>query len=267
MKKSNYKIPEKIYIGLILLLFYIPIFVTVVFSFNSSKSLSNLSGFSFKWYKELFLNPVLVQAMAVTFIIALVSSIISTFIGTLGAISLKRYKLKMQKAVLMLNNIPIVSPEIITAISLFLLFGAFMIPFGYTTLIMAHVAFSTPYVIVAVWPKVKELDENLINAAYDLGANHFQALYKVVLPQIKGGIISGFMIAFAMSFDDFVISYFAVGSSGISNISIYLYTLKRGLNPSINALSTIIVLIVFIKVTYDYFKKSTKDKVRKVVRK
>lgn len=264
MKKLN-KVFDFSIVSIVLILIYIPIFITLFFSFNSSKSLTVFSGFSLRWYKELFTHEILLNSIFVTIMVAIISSIISTIIGTLGAISLRRFKKKYQRGLLAVNNIPIVSPEIIAAISLFLLFGAFTIPFGYTTLILAHIAFSTPYVIVSVWPKVKMLDDSIIDAAYDLGANKFQTLYKVILPELKFSIISGFAIAFTMSFDDFVISYFAVGSSGISNISIYLYTLKRGLNPAVNALSTIIVILIFAKVGYDYVKAYKKD--RRLVRK
>jgi spermidine/putrescine transport system permease protein len=192
-------------------------------------------------------------------LVAIISTIISTIIGTLAAIALTKHKKHLRELMLSTNNIPIVNPEIVTAIAFFVLFGTFAIDRGLVTMIIAHIAFSTPYVVITVYPKVKSLDPNLADAAYDLGATPFQALYKVILPQIKIAVIAGAAIAFTMSFDDFVISYFAVSGSAIKNISIYLYTLKRGVEPTINALSTIIILIIGIKITRDYLKSGKKS--------
>lgn len=244
----------KIFIGFILAFIYIPIISMVVFSFNSSRSLTRWTGFSFTWYQELFTDRVIIQAVIVTIVIAVLSTVISTIIGTLASIALSKQRRVFREAALQLNNIPVLNPEIITAVSLFLLFGAFAIERGYATMLLAHIAFSVPYVIIAVYPKVRSLDPDLTDAAYDLGATPFQAIFKVILPQIKLAVFAGAAIAFTMSFDDFAISYFAVSDTSIQNISIYLYTLRRGVEPTINALSTIIIMIIMTKVIFDVLK-------------
>jgi len=252
MKTSKF---SKIFVITIITLTYLPIISMMVFSFNASKSLTRWTGFSFKWYNELFTDPQIIKAVIVTVVIAIFSTIISTIIGTIASIALTKQRKVLREAALSLNNIPILNPEIITAVALFLLFGAFAIERGYTTMLLAHIAFSTPYVVIAVYPKVRSLDPNLTDAAYDLGATPVETIRKVILPQIKVAIFAGASIAFTMSFDDFAISYFAVSDTSIQNISIYLYTLRRGFEPTINALSTIIILIIMAVVFYDLFKK------------
>lgn len=265
-KKFNYNNLIK---NIILLIFFIilfsPIVSLVFFSFNKGASLTRFQGFSLRWYKEMFQNQQMMDALVVTLIIAVISTFISVIIGTLGAISLDRFRNRTKNSILVANNIPIVNPEIITAIAMFVLYGTFKIPFGYLTLILAHIAFSTPYVIITVYPKIASLDPNIADAALDLGATPFQTLYKVILPQIRVSVAAAAAIAFTMSFDDFVISYFSAGSSGVQNISIYLYTLKRGVNPQINALSTFIVIIVLMKIFYDYFIGFRRKNYRKEV--
>lgn len=231
---------------------YAPIVSLVIFSFNSSKSLTNWTGFSLEWYAKLFEDEAILNAVVMTLIVAIIATIIATIIGTLAAISLSKSRKIVKDTVLNLNNIPIVNPEIVTAVALLLLFVSIGMPTGYLTMTLAHIAFCTPYVIITVYPKVRNLDPNLAEAAMDLGATPFQALIKVVLPQIKVAVIAGASIAFTMSFDDFVISYFTAGSA--TNISIYLYTLRRGVEPTINALSTIIVTVIVAKVIYDAIK-------------
>lgn len=248
------KLSSKIFVVIIIAFIYIPIISMIAFSFNASRSLTRWTGFSFMWYKELFTDQVILKAVIVTIVIAVISTIISTIIGTLASIALSKQRKVIREAALQLNNIPVLNPEIITAVSLFLLFGAFAIERGYLTMLLAHIAFSIPYVVIAVYPKVRSLDPNLTDAAYDLGATPFQALYKVILPQIKVAVVAGAAIAFTMSFDDFAISYFAVSDTSIQNISIYLYTLRRGVEPTINALSTIIITIIMVKVIYDVIK-------------
>ena len=255
-----------VFIVLILAIIYFPVFSMIFFSFNANKSFTRFGGFSFKWYIELFSHKQMMNAVLVTIVVAVVSTIISTIIGTLAAISLSRQRKVIRNLTLNATNIPILNPEIITAISLFVLFGMFYIPSGYATMILAHVAFSTPYVIITVYPKVISLDPNLADAASDLGATPFQTLMKVIFPQLKVAIVAGAAIAFTMSFDDFVISYFVTIGSGVSNISTYLYTLKRGLDPKVNALSALIFLVIGLKVTYDYFisgpRKMKKERLR-----
>jgi spermidine/putrescine transport system permease protein len=250
---------SKGFIVMVLILTYLPIMSLVIFSFNESKSLTRWSGFSLEWYVKLFESREIMSAVFITFLVALISTTISTVIGTFAAISLSKTRKALREIALSANNVPIVNPEIVTAIAFFVLFGAFQIERGLFTMILAHVAFSTPYVLITVYPKVKSLDPNLAHAASDLGATPTQALFKVIIPQIKIGILAGAAIAFTMSFDDFVISYFSVSGSAIKNISIYLYTLKRGVEPTINALSTLIILVIGIKIVHDYVKSGQKQ--------
>jgi spermidine/putrescine transport system permease protein len=247
-----------IFIVIVLIFIYAPIFSLVFFSFNSTRSLVNFTGFSFKWYVDLFSDTELMEVIITTIVIAVISTVISTIIGTLAAISLSKYKKVVRNLLLTANDIPIMNPEIITAVACFLLFGAMHIERGYFTLLLAHIGFSIPYVVITVYPKVRSLDPNLTDAAADLGANSTQTLLKVIIPQIKLAVMAGAAIAFTMSFDDFIISYFSVIGTPIQNISIYLYNFKRGVKPTINALSTIIILVIGIKITYDYIRDSRK---------
>ncbi len=250
MKKHN-NLLSGIFIFLVLLFVYAPIFSLVLFSFNANRSLTTWGGFSFEWYGELFRSREIMNAVVWTFIIAILATIVSVIVGTFAAIGLSKNKKLFRNVVINLNNIPIVNPEIVTAIGLLLLFQSLKLQGGYGTMLLAHIAFCTPYVIITVYPKVKSLDPSLIEAAQDLGATPMRAIYYAVFPQIKVAIFAAAAIAFTMSFDDFVISYFTAGSTG-TNISIYLYTLKRGIPPTINALSTIMILVVTIVVTLNF---------------
>ncbi len=232
-------------IGLTLLFFYLPIIILMIFSFNDSRSLTSWSGFSLQWYKQLFESREAVSAVTTTITIAVISTLISTFVGTITAIGLSKSRKIVKELVLSLNNFPIMNPEIVTAIGLMLLFSAFAIQRGFTTMLLAHISFSIPYVILTILPKLRSLDPNLAEAAMDLGATPWQALTKVIVPQIAPGILAGALIAFTMSFDDFVISYFVTGG-GVKNISILVYTMSKRINPTINALSTILVVIITI---------------------
>jgi spermidine/putrescine transport system permease protein len=265
MKKKPFDVVPILFLILVLLFIYLPIFSIAVFSFNEANSLTRWSGFTFDRYIELFRDRELFNysnpsegVVFMTLYIAIVSTAASTVIGTFAAITLTQSKKIVRDLTLTVNNIPIVSPEIITAVSLLVLFGAMRIAPSYNTMLLAHIAFSTPYVLITVYPKVKSLDPNIADAAYDLGASPFQALIKVILPQIKVAIIAGAAIAFTMSFDDFIISYFVAGASGDKNISIYLYTNRLSPKPIINALSTIILLVIGLKITHDYFKSGKK---------
>ncbi|MCD8519657.1 MAG: ABC transporter permease [Erysipelotrichaceae bacterium] len=232
-------------IGGVLLFFYLPILILMIFSFNDSRSLTSWAGFSLRWYQDLFSSRDVASAVTTTIIVALVSTVISTFVGTLTAIGLSKSKKIVKDVVNSVNNLPILNPEIVTAIGMMLLFSAMNIPRGYITLLLAHISFSIPYVILTILPKLRSLDPNLAEAAMDLGATPWQALTKVIVPQITPGILAGALIAFTMSFDDFVISYFVTGA-GVKNISILVYTMSRRINPSINALSTLMVLVITI---------------------
>ncbi len=265
MKNRRINPSQIIFLILVFLFIYAPIISIAVFSFNEANSLTRWEGFTFDRYIELFTDRELFNysnprqsVVFMTLWIALVSTLVSTVLGTLAAIALTQSKKVIRDLTMTVNNIPIVSPEIITAVSLLVLFGALSIAPSYNTMLLAHIAFSTPYVLITVYPKVKSLDPNIADAAYDLGASPFKALFLVILPQIKVAIIAGAAIAFTMSFDDFIISYFVAGSSGDKNISIYLYTNRLSPKPIINALSTIILMAIGGKITYDYFKTNRK---------
>ena len=235
----------KVGMALLLVFFYAPILFMIVFSFNSSKSLTHFTGFSLRWYEAMLKNHGMMESLYVTIVIALLATVISTIIGTITAIGLSKSKKVLRAFVSQVNDFPIMNPEIVTAIGLMLLFITFQIEKGFVTLLLAHIAFCIPYVILSIMPKIKSLDPNLADAAMDLGATPWQALVKVIVPQIMPGIVSGALIAFTMSFDDFVISYFVTGQ-GVKNLSIMVYTMSKRINPSVNAISTLVVLLITI---------------------
>jgi spermidine/putrescine transport system permease protein len=226
-----------------MLFFYLPILYIIVFSFNDSRSLTKFSGFSLRWYEKMFADSTMMEAVLYTVIIALIATVVSTVVGTITAIGLSKSRKVVQKMVERINDLPVMNPDIVTAISLLMFFSVLTVKKGFGTLLLAHIMFCVPYVMLSVTPKLRSLDPNLIDAAMDLGATPFQALTKVIVPQIKPGIVSGALIAFTMSFDDFVISYFTTGN-GVNNISILVYTMSKRVNPSINALSTIVILLI-----------------------
>jgi spermidine/putrescine transport system permease protein len=231
--------------GLMVLFFYAPIASLMIFSFNESRSLTQWSGFSLKWYQELFDNREMLKAISTTISIALLSTLASTVVGTITAIGISKSRRLIKEIILNVNNFPILNPEIVTAIGLMLLYTTLNIEKGYMTMLIAHIAFSTPYVILTVLPKLRRLDPDLAEAALDLGCKPMSALVKIIVPLIMPGIVSGALIAFTMSFDDFVISYFVSGN-GVKNISILVYTMSKRINPTINALSTILVVIITV---------------------
>ena len=238
----------KVGMALLLVFFYAPILFMIIFSFNSSKSLTHFTGFSLRWYEAMLKNHGMMESLYVTIVIALLATIISTIIGTITAIGLSKSKKVLRAFISQVNDFPIMNPEIVTAIGLMLLFITFQIEKGFVTLLLAHIAFCIPYVILSIMPKIKSLDPNLADAAMDLGATPWQALVKVIVPQIMPGIVSGALIAFTMSFDDFVISYFVTGQ-GVKNLSIMVYTMSKRINPSVNAISTLVVLLITITLT------------------
>ncbi|MPN11149.1 Inner membrane ABC transporter permease protein YdcV [bioreactor metagenome] len=191
----------------------------------------------------MFSDKTMMESVLYTIIIAVVATIVSTIVGTITSIGLSKSKPILKKSVEQINNLPIMNPEIVTAIGLLMFFSALGIKKGFITLLLAHIMFCIPYVMLSVTPKLRSLDPNLADAAMDLGATPIQALTKVIVPQIMPGIVSGALIAFTMSFDDFVISYFVTGN-GVSNISILVYTMSKRINPSINALSTLVIFII-----------------------
>ena len=230
------------YLILVLLFIYLPILYVMVFSFNDSKSMISFSGFSTRWYEAMFENREMLESIYYTVVVALIATAVSTVVGTIAAIGLSKARPLIRSAILEINNLPVLNPDIVTAISLMLLFLSVKIQRSIVTLTLAHITFCIPYVILSVMPKLRQLDDNVAEAALDLGATPWQALTKVIIPQVYPAIFSGALIAFSMSFDDFVISFFTAGVD-VQNISMYVYSMKR-FNPSVNALSTLIVIAV-----------------------
>lgn len=243
MKKKSWL--PKVYLVLVLAFFYLPIAYVVLFSFNDSRSLTSFTGFSLQWYEKMFSTRAMMESIYYSVIIAVIATIVSTIVGTIVAIGLSKSNRLVRELVTEVNNIPMLNPDIVTAIGFMLFFSTLNVPTGFFTLLLAHIVFCIPYVILSVMPKLRQLDDNLAEAALDLGCTPFEALYKVIVPQIKEGIISGALVAFTMSFDDFVISYFTTGP-GINNISTYVYSTTKRINPSVNALSTLIVIVITI---------------------
>lgn len=235
----------KVLMIIMTIFFYLPIVYMIIFSFNEGKSLTSFTGFSLRWYKHMLESRDMMEALYTTFGVALIATAVSTVVGTIAAIGLSKSKKIVRNIMEQVNNLPLMNPEIVTAIGLMLLFITFQIEKGFTTLLLAHIAFCIPYVMLSVMPKIRSLDPNLADAAMDLGCTPWQALMKVIVPQIAPGILAGALIAFTMSIDDFIISYFATGS-GVKNLSIMVYTMSKRVNPSINAISTLVVVIITV---------------------
>ncbi|MBN2558926.1 MAG: ABC transporter permease [Clostridia bacterium] len=240
------KAAKRIYMGLVFLFLYAPIILLIVYSFNSSKSRGQWGGFTLKWYAELLQDRQIKEALYFTIIIAVLATIISTIFGTLAAIGIHNMKRFPRSLSLNINNLPVLNPDIVTGVALMTLFISVNIQLGFVSMLIAHIVFCTPYVILAVLPKLRQLNRHIAEAAMDLGAKPSYALRKVIIPQITPGIISGALIAFTLSIDDFVISFFTAGTQ-VTNLSILIYSMaKRGVKPSINALSTIMFLTVLV---------------------
>lgn len=235
----------KILMFMMMVFFYLPIVFMIVFSFNESKSLTHFTGFSTQWYLKMLNNASMMESLYVTIIVALIATVISTIVGTISAIGLSKSKKIVHDLIMQINDFPIMNPEIVTAIGLMLFFITINVEKGFLTMLLAHIAFCIPYVILSVMPKIRSLDPNLADAAMDLGCTPWQSLIKVIVPQIMPGIVSGALIAFTMSFDDFIISYFVTGR-GIKNLSIMVYTMSKRVNPSINAISTLVVVLITV---------------------
>lgn len=259
MKSKLRKVLESIYIYLMFLFLYVPIVILMVFSFNDNKSRGAWGGFSLKWYKEMFANEELISALQTTLIVGVIAAIISTIIGTAAAIGIMGFKnKKIRNIINEVTNIPMVSSELVLGVSLMLLFIAIKVPGGMLTLILSHITFCIPYVILSVTPKLIQLDKNLYEAAVDLGAKPWYAFKNVVLPEIMPGIITGLLFAFTLSIDDFVISFFTAGN-GVENLSMYVYATAKRLNPEINALSTVMFAVMMILLVI-INRRSSKDK-------
>ena len=244
MKKSSRPF-GKVLMILAIMFFYLPILYMIIFSFNEGKSLTTFTGFSLRWYQHMLESRDMMSALYTTFTVAILATLISTVVGTIAAIGLSSSKKLVRDVVEQVNNFPIMNPDIVTAIGFMLLFITFKVERGYVTMLLAHIAFCIPYVMLSVMPKVRSLDPNLADAAMDLGATPWVALTKVIVPQITPGIFSGALIAFTMSVDDFIISYFVTGG-GVKNLSIMVYTMSKRVNPSINAVSTLVVVIITV---------------------
>ncbi|MBO5856794.1 MAG: ABC transporter permease [Clostridia bacterium] len=260
MKKGIYRL----YTFLVYLFLYAPIIVLIVYSFNESSSRGKWGGFSLKWYAKLFDNPTIMTSLKNTLLIALLSAIIATVIGTLAAIGIHKLKPFSKSLVMDITYLPVLNPDIVTGISLMLLFVFLSIPLGFTSLLLSHITFNIPYVILNVMPKLKQLNPNTYEAALDLGAHPLYAYSKVILPEIAPGILTGFLFALTLSIDDFVVSFFTTGP-GVSTLSITIYSMTRkGIKPEINALSalmfvTVLILLFIVNYRSDDNKKENSN--------
>lgn len=261
------KVLAKSYLGLVLLMLYLPIIFIAIFSFTTAKSLGNWTGFTFLLYENLFTGAnsssvALLSALKNTILIALMASTVSTVLGTLAAIGIYNMRGRAKRTIQFLNNVPMLNPDIITGVSLFLLFVFLHVSKGYVTVVLAHITFCTPYVVLNVLPRLTQLNPNIYEAALDLGATPSQALSKVLIPQLRPGMVSGFILAFTMSLDDFAVTYFTAGSSGLETLSTYIYAdaRKGGLTPELKPMMTIIFLIVLLVLFFVNFRIIKKQK-------
>ncbi|HKL10764.1 MAG TPA: ABC transporter permease [Clostridia bacterium] len=237
---------ERIYLGLILLFLYAPIFTLMIFSFNDSKSRAKWGGFTLKWYQSMFNDPIIVKSLYYTLTIALISAVIATVIGTAAAIGIQAMSRKRRETIMNVTYLPVLNADIVTGIAFMLFFIGIGLKLGFSTMLLAHITFNIPYVILSVLPKLRSMNKYTYEAALDLGATSIMAVRKVILPEIAPNIITGFLLAFTLSLDDFVISYFTAGN-GVSNLSITIYTMtRRGIKPEINAISTIMFMAILI---------------------
>lgn len=249
MKKSR-NIFARVYLYAILLFLYMPIITLVIFSFNASKSRARWDGFTLQWYAELLNTPAIIQALMVSIAVALLAAIFSTILGTLAAIGIHSMRRGPKEAIINVSYLPVMTPDIVTGVSLMLLFIFFRMRLGFLTMLLAHISFDVPYVIFSVLPKLRQMNQHAYEAALDLGCTPVRAMFKIVLPEIMPGIFTGAVLAFTLSLDDFVVSYFTTNE--VQNLSMYVYSAaRRGIHPSINALSTImfvsvLLLLVFI---------------------
>jgi len=237
---------QRTYVYLIFAFLYAPIAVLISLSFNAARSRGSWGGFTLQWYVELFQDRVIMNSLYTTLFIGITSALVATIIGTAAAIGIHNSRGWQKKLVMNLTYIPVLNPEIVTGISLMILFVFAKLQFGYLTLLLAHITFNIPYVILSVLPKLRQLDKNLYEAALDLGAEPWYAFLKVILPEIMPGVITGLLLAFTLSIDDFVVSFFTTGS-GVATLSITVYSMaRRGINPKLNALSTIMFVAVLL---------------------
>ena len=249
--KKMKKFFAQLYLWILLALLYAPIIIIAIFSFTESKVLGNWTGFSTKLYTSLFSGGAhhsLLSAIQNTLSIAVIAAVASTILGTIAAIGIYNMRGRKKQVINFLNDIPMLNPDIITGISLFLLFVSLGISQGYTTVVLAHIAFCTPYVVLNVMPRLQQMNPNIYEAALDLGATPFQALRKIIIPEIRPGMVSGFILAFTLSIDDFAVTLFTKGNEGLETLSTYIYAdaRKGGLTPELRPLSTIIFVVVLL---------------------
>lgn len=256
MKKAAYRI----YIGIIFLFLYAPILTLMVLSFNNSRTRAKWGGFTLKWYIQLFENEVILSALYNTLIIGLLSAVIATVIGTIACIAMQNMKKRNRAILLGITNIPMLNADIVTGISLMLLFISLKVDFGFTTILISHITFNIPFVILSVMPKMKQLNPHTYEAALDLGASPTKAFFSVIFPDLLPGILSGFLMAFTMSLDDFIITHFTKGP-GIDTLSTKIYTeVKKGIKPEMYALSTIIFVAVILLLLCTNLRNVRKNK-------
>lgn len=235
---------KKIYVSLIFLFLYAPIGTLIVLSFNASKTRSKWGGFTIQWYISLLQDETILEALGVTLLIAFISSLAATVIGTISGIAIAGMKRRSRTVFMGITNIPMLNADIVTGISLMLLFISLGLKFGFGTILLSHITFNIPYVILSIMPRMKQLNPSVYEAALDLGASHITAFFKVMLPDLLPGILSGFLMAFTMSLDDFIITHFTKGA-GINTLSTKIYTeVKKGIKPEMYALSTLIFVTV-----------------------
>lgn len=261
---------SRIYNALIFLFLYSPIVVLIVYSFNDSRSRVKWGGFTMDWYRDLFSNELILDSLRITLEIAVLAALIATVIGTMAAVGIYSMNGRLRRWLLALNNIPMINPEIVTGISMMLMFVAIyratgLLQPGFLTLLLAHITFCIPYVVLQVMPKLRQMNKHIYEAALDLGCHPLPAFFKVVLPEIMPGVITGSLMAFTMSLDDFVISYFNSGSTA-QNLSVTIYSMtKKPITPEINALSTlmfgsVLVLLVIVNLRQIRDAKKTAER-------
>ena len=253
---------EKFYVAIIFVLLYLPIAVLTVMSFNNSRYMK-WGGFTFRWYEDLFTSGPIMEALRNTLLLALLSALIATAVGTLACVGILYMRKRSQSAIMSVNSIPLLNADIVTGIALMLLFVRMFGSLNFTTMLIAHISFNIPYVVLNVLPKLRQRDKNTYEAAVDLGATPVQAFFKVIVPDIFPGILSGFLMAFTMSLDDFVISYFNAGSTA-QTLSVTIYSMtKKPMTPEINALSTLMfgaVMLLLIVVNLRQIRENSKKK-------
>ncbi|MFV0425307.1 MAG: ABC transporter permease [Bacilli bacterium] len=255
------KIFRNAFLILVFLFLYLPIFTLMLYSFNESRNQYIFTGFTLKWYIEILNNNMLIDAIKTTLNIAVISTLISVIIGFISSIGIMFISKKIRTSLITINNIPLINPDIVTGVGLMLLFIFMRLKLGFNSMLIAHIAFSIPYVILAILPKLNSIGTDLINAGMDLGLRPRQIIPKIILPAVLPNIITGALIAFTMSIDDFVISYFVTGD-GVNNLSIWIFSqTKKGVNPTANAVSSIMFIIIITLLMIYYTRQMKKEEV------